>query len=96
MCDTTVTPLPIVGNATSRKRLDFKKIGGAPRRTRTLDLRLRRPLLYPAELLAHCWGKFGKAACEKSAGQSEKGLSPWGSPAASGYYRISIYTSTRQ
>ena len=30
---------------------------GAPGRTRTCDLRLRRPLLYPAELRAPCWPK---------------------------------------
>ena len=33
--------------------LDHPKVSGAPGRTRTCDPRLRRPLLYPAELRAH-------------------------------------------
>jgi hypothetical protein len=38
-----------------RKRLYkvCKKIGGVPNRIRTYDLRIRNPLLYPAELWAH-------------------------------------------
>ena len=57
----------------------FARENGAPGRTRTCDLRLRRPLLYPAELLALMVGAAGfepAAYCSQSSRANQAALRP--------------------
>jgi len=42
----------ITSSAFEKPRVNERNVGGAPQRIRTSDLRLRRPTLYPAELVA--------------------------------------------
>ncbi len=57
----------------------WRSKNGAPGRTRTCDLRLRRPLLYPAELLALMVGAAGfepAAYCSQSSRANQAALRP--------------------
>lgn len=59
--------------------------GSAPGRTRTCDLRFRRPLLYPAELPGHACqavpreGRMVRAASDRLRGVAGRGSTPPGS-----------------